>query len=278
MSRPHMSDRLPADQLLELATFTKKLAQAASEATLPYFRQQIAVDDKIGKPGFDPVTEADRGAERAMRALIEAHYPDHGIIGEEYGEKKSKSGPIWVLDPVDGTRAFVAGLPSWGTLIALNDGDQPVIGAVAQPYIGELFLGIHGSGISRAHLNDKPIQCRPCKSLDRAILSTTGVNFLSPLEQAAFKILERSAPITRYGFDCYAYAVLALGMIDLVVEAGLETYDVQALIPLIRGAGGVITGWRGDDAQAGGRVIAAGDADLHHLVLDHLRDVPNNPS
>jgi myo-inositol-1(or 4)-monophosphatase len=153
-----------------------------------------------------------------------------------------------------------------------------VIGAVSQPYIGELFLGIHGSGISRAHLNDKPIQCRPCKSLDQAILSTTGVNFLSPLEQDAFKILERSAPITRYGFDCYAYAVLAAGMIDLVVEAGLETYDVQALIPLIRGAGGVITGWRGDDAQSGGRVIAAGDADLHHLVLDHLRDVPNNPS
>ncbi|GEQ97955.1 histidinol-phosphatase [Iodidimonas gelatinilytica] len=273
MTSPHTSPPLPADRLEELAEFAQTLAQAAAKATLPYFRQPMAVEDKEGKAGFDPVTIADRNAEQAMRTLIEEHYPDHGIIGEEFGTKPSRSGPYWVLDPIDGTRAFVAGLPSWGTLIAFNDGTRPVIGVVAQPYIGEVFLGINGSGICRSSLNGQIIKTRPCAALGRATLSTTGLNFFTDPEREAFLALEKEAPITRYGFDCYAYAILATGTIDLVVEAGLEPYDIQALIPLIEGAGGHITTWRGGDAQQGGRVIAAGDSTLHAQILERLRSV-----
>lgn len=254
---------LDENRLADFARFAEALAQAAAGATLPRFRTALAVDDKTGGAGFDPVTEADRGAERAMRALIEAEFPDHGIKGEEYGEKPSRSGFTWVLDPVDGTRAFIAGLPTWGTLIALNHEGRPVLGLVSQPYIGETFLGISHGGVRRATLDGKPIRTRPCAGLGEAILSTTGTAWFSPDERAAYEAVERRTRLVRYGFDCYAYAVLAAGFIDIVVEAGLQTHDVQALIPLIEGAGGRITTWQGEDATPGGRILAAGDPRVH---------------
>ena len=262
--------RLDADALESRAAFAERLAQAAGDAILPHFRQRIEIDNKHGDGSFDPVTEADRAAERAMRALIEDAYPDDGILGEEFAERPSHNGLTWVLDPVDGTRAFIAGLPSWGVLIALNDGSRPVLGVIAQPYIGELFLGITGAGISRATLNGAPIRCRQSVPLAQAILSTTGTDFMPADDRRAFEAVAAGTRLTRFGFDCYAYAVLAAGFIDLVIESELETYDVQALMPIIEGAGGVITSWTGGDAQAGGRVLAAGCPALHAAAMTLL--------
>lgn len=275
MTKTHESARLTPEMLEELAAFAQELAVAAGEAILPFFRQPITVVNKDQSQGYDPVTEADKAGERIMRAMIEERWPGHGIVGEEYGTKTSQDGPYWVLDPVDGTRAFVAGLPCWGTLIALNDGTRPVIGVMAQPYIQEQFIGIHGSGIKRASLNGRIIKCRPCPTLEQAVISTTGPDHFNKIEREAFQSLERQAPITRYGYDCYAYAILASGFIDLVAEAGLESHDIQALIPLIEGAGGQVTTWSDGDAQQGGRILATGDSRLHRLALDQLSNTPS---
>ncbi len=269
-SNRQTEESLAPGRIEEYATFARRLATVAAKETLPRFRAPMAIENKDRKAGFDPVTEADREAERAMRALIEAHYPEHGIIGEEFGTKPSQCGLSWVLDPVDGTRAFIAGLPSWGTLIALNDGRRPILGIVSQPYIGETFLGVSAGELRHATLNERPIRVRPCAGLGEAILSTTGVSWFTPAERAAYEAVEAAARLVRYGFDCYAYAVLAAGCLDLVAEAGLKTYDVQALIPLIEGAGGIISTWQGGDAQHGGRILAAGDARVHAAALDLL--------
>lgn len=276
MTKTHESPRFTPDMLKELAAFAEELAIAAGEAILPYFRTAIAVENKEGVQGYDPVTEADKAGERVMRAMIEDRWPGHGIVGEEYGIKDTQDGPYWVLDPVDGTRAFVAGLPCWGTLVALNDGARPVIGVMVQPYIGERFVGIHGSGLKQATMNGAPIASRACADLNKAVISTTGPDHFSDTERAAFHNLEKQAPITRYGYDCYAYAILASGFIDLVAEAGLESYDIQALIPLIEGAGGCVTTWTGDDPQQGGRILATGDSRLHQLACDQLKNTPHN--
>jgi len=270
-----MPDRTTLDPaaLEARAAFAERLAEAAGAAILPHFRERIDIDDKGAKAGmdFDPVTEADRAAERAMRALIAEAYREDGVIGEEFPETPSQNGLTWVLDPVDGTRAFIAGLPTWTVLIALNDGTRPVLGAVAQPYLGELFLGLNGAGLSRATFNGTPMATRARGGLKDAILSTTGLNFLPETDRAAYLAVESECRLARYGFDAYAYAVLALGFIDLVIESGLQPYDVQALMPLIEAAGGVITDWGGGDPQAGGRVLAAGDAQLHAAALAVLR-------
>jgi len=262
--------RLDVDELESRAGFAQRLAQAAGDAILPHFRARIDIGNKHGGAGFDPVTEADRAAERAMRAMIENAYPDDGILGEEFPEKPSRNGLKWVLDPVDGTRAFIAGLPSWGVLIALNDGARPVLGAIAQPYIGELFLGISSEQVRRATLNGAPIRCRQGVALEDAIITTTGTDFMPEDDRRGFEAVAARTRLTRFGYDCYAYAVLAAGFIDLVIESGLETYDVQALIPVIEGAGGIVTTWTGDDAQHGGRVLAAGCRRLHDAAREIL--------
>jgi len=262
---------LDSNALEARAAFAERLAEAAGAAILPHFRRKITVDDKGSGGDFDPVTEADRAAERAMRELIEQHYPDDGILGEEFPEKPSRNGLRWILDPIDGTRAFISGLPSWGVLIALNDGTRPVLGAVCQPYLGELFLGVNGAGLLRATLNGTAISCRPCPNLANAVASTTGLDFLPEADCQAFYRLAAEVRMVRYGFDCYAYAVLALGFIDLVAESQLQTYDVQALIPLIEAAGGRVTSWEGGDAQHGGRILAAGDARLHAAAIRLLQ-------
>ncbi|MFC4349048.1 histidinol-phosphatase [Kordiimonas lipolytica] len=263
---PH-SDVLSKDQVDELCAFACKLADAAAEITLSYFRQPIGVDDKDKGDGFDPVTKADQGAEKAIRALIEEHYPDHGIFGEEFGIKEA-AGPFeWVLDPVDGTRAFISGLPTWGTLIALRHNGEPVIGVIDQPYIKERYLGWPGG----ATLNDMPIKTRACPSLDKATLSSTDPGLFKGVERDRFDTLLREIRLVRYGLDCYAYAVMAAGHMDMVVESGLKPYDMMALIPVIRGAGGSATNWEGEAPGDCGRLLALGDPTLLEQVMDILQ-------
>lgn len=261
-----MSARIDAAQLALLRAFAERLADAAGAAILPHFRADLVVEDKAQAVAavFDPVTVADRAAERAMRALIAAHYPEHGIVGEEEDSVDGASPLKWVLDPIDGTRAFVTGLPIWGTLIALNDGSRPVIGIIDQPFTRERFVGMsHG-----AWCNGAPIRTRRCATLAQArVMLTVPAAGVKAREQAVFDAIASGAQIVRFGGDCYAYGLLAHGLVDLVLEAHLDVHDVQALIPVVEAAGGVITTWEGGDAQHGGSVIACGDPTLHQQLL-----------
>lgn len=257
--------------LAELARFAERLADTAGAVIRPWFRTKLDVTDK-GTAGYDPVTVADREAEAAMRALIREEHPTHGVLGEEHGAEPGSEPLTWVLDPIDGTRAFVCGMPQWGTLIALHDGARPILGVLDQPVTGERWIGHGGraelvTGSSRA-----PIATRPCAGLASAVLTTTHpTDYFSPEEAEAFQRLAGLAQMTRYGGDCYAYGLLALGFIDLVVESSLNPWDIQALIPIIEGAGGIVSSWDGGDAQKGGRVVAAGDARVHAEALSVLR-------
>lgn len=257
--------------------FAHRLADAAGAAILPYFRANVAVEGKTmrdpdGRLVFDPVTIADQEGERAIRALIRADYPDHGILGEEHGEEKGSAPYTWVIDPIDGTRAFIAGNPQWGTLIALNDGVRPVLGVLDQPYMGERWIGSAGRRTTfHARGAVQPAQCRVCPDLEQAIIATTHPwAYFSTAEQAAFRRVDARAKLTRFGGDCYSYGLVALGCIDAVIEARLKAWDIQALIPIIEGAGGKVTAWDGGDAQAGDTVVASGDATLHQQILDVL--------
>lgn len=257
------------DELADYMQFAMRLADAAGAASLPHFRVRTAVEDKGGKGGkrFDPVTQADRQAEQAMRALIRATYPEHGIFGEEQGHQTGTSPLTWVLDPIDGTRAFITGLPLWGTLVALNDGRRPVLGVMDQPFTRERFTG---NGVA-AWLNGRTLHVRECERLSEASLMCTSPDIFSNAEQRdAFNRVAARSRLTRYGGDCYAYCMVAAGYVDAVVEAGLAPYDVQALIPIVEGAGGVMTSWDGGDAQHGGAVVACGDRRLLQEILSML--------
>ena len=245
----------------EYADFANRLADASGAVIRPYFRKPFAVTDKAGKADpFDPVTTADQEAERAIRSLIRHAYPDHGILGEEEGSTKGKDALTWVIDPIDGTRSFMTGMTSWGTLIALNDGVRPVIGLMDQPVTGERFLGTPEG----ATLNGDALKTRECATLGEAILySTVPEMFSRPNWKAGFEAVEQAVRMRRFGGDCYAYCLLAMGQIDLVIEAGLNPYDIQALMPIIQGAGGVVTTWAGTPADQGGLIVAAGDARVH---------------
>ena len=264
------------DALLDLAG---RLADAAGSASLPHFRSRALVaDDKDQGAGFDPVTVADRAAEQAMRDLLGAERPDDGIFGEEQARTFGTSGLTWVLDPIDGTRAFLSGLPVWGTLIALDDGQRGRIGVIDQPFTQERYVGGLGPGGPVARLEHRgaitPLQTRTGPDLASAIMLSTAPELFQGAEADAFQTLRARARLTRYGTDCYAYALVALGTIDLVVECGLQAYDIAAHVPLIRAAGGVVTDWQGGDCRWGGRVIAAGSAELHAEVLEILSAVP----
>ena len=264
--------KLSDGELRELAAFAEELADAAGTAILPYFRTPMAVDNKLAGIGFDPVTEADRAAEKIIRACITARFPTHGILGEEFGHARGTSALTWVIDPIDGTRAFMCGMAQWGTLIALNDGERPVLGLLDQPFMQERWLGFGGTTSFRSRQGKKIIRTRACSALTDAILTTTSpTGYFTDIERSAFEGLAERARLTRYGGDCYAYGLLALGHIDLTVEAGLKPWDIQALIPIIEGAGGIVTAWDGTDAARGGRVIACGDRMLHAAVVDLLR-------
>jgi histidinol phosphatase-like enzyme (inositol monophosphatase family) len=245
-----------------------RLADAARAAVLPHFRHMaLSADNKHARGGFDPVTEADRAAERAMRAILAQARPGDGILGEEYERVVGETGLTWVLDPVDGTRAFLSGAPTWGVLIAVADATGPVYGLIDQPYIGERFLGGFGRAETSGPLGLRPLRARPPRALSDAILYTTFPEVGTPAEGAAFARLSAQAKLTRYGTDCYAYALIAAGQIDLVVEAGLQPYDVQAPIAVIEAAGGIVTNWQGGPAHMGGQVLAAANRAVHAAAM-----------
>jgi myo-inositol-1(or 4)-monophosphatase len=255
----------------ELIAFANRLADSSGAVIRPLFRQRIDVAHKQGRHDFDPVTEADKGAERAIRDLLARERPQDGILGEEYGEQKGRSGYRWVLDPVDGTRAFITGRHEWGSLIALEHEGKPVLGILDQPVLGERFVGVNGA----AHLvqagKASALEVRSCASLSEAVLCATDPGaYFSKEQLSAFARVERIAKMTRYGGDCYLFAALALGFVDVVIEANFHAWDIAALIPLIEGAGGVITNWQGGSPQDGKTILASGDRRVHAEAMTLL--------
>jgi len=258
----------------ELLATAAALADAARIETLAHFRRDgLDADNKV-QSGFDPVTVADRASERAMRAVLARMRPDDAILGEEYAPTGGTSGLTWVLDPIDGTRAYLAGSPTWGVLIAVNAGAGPILGLIDQPYIGERFWGGLGQARMEGPQGPRALKTRSPRPLSQAILFTTFPEVGTPAEGAAFRRLSQQARLTRYGMDCYAYALIAAGQIDLVVEAGLQSYDVQAPIAVIEAAGGVVTDWQGRPAHDGGRLLAAANPAIHAEALEILQRSP----
>ena len=249
------------------------LADVAAAHCLRLFRSPDLVAANKAASGFDPVTEADRAAEAAMRKIIAERRPGDGVDGEEYGRETGSSGFTWVLDPIDGTRAFLSGAPTWGILIGLDDGTGPVLGVVDQPFTGERFMGGFGRAEYRRGGDSSDLRVRACPALADAVLYTTRPEVGSLAELEGFMEVSRQARLTRYGFDCYAYALIALGHVDLVIEAGLHSYDIQGPQAVIEAAGGVVTDWRGRPAHQGGRVLAAGDRRAHAAALEILSRV-----
>lgn len=267
-----MTATLCDSELSSLTKFAEELADLAGQTILPFFRQSIGVDNKLADGGFDPVTKADRDGEAVIRAHIKRHYPSHGIAGEEFGREEGSSGLTWVIDPIDGTRAFICGMAQWGTLIALNEGGKPVIGVLDQPYLRERWVAYGGrSMFRRAGEPARELKTRKCPKLEAAVLSTTSpVGYFSEAEQRAFWSLSGRAKLTRFGGDCYAYGLLAMGFIDVIVESGLKPWDIQALIPIIENAGGVVSNWQGGTCHEGGQVIACGDRELQASLVAAL--------
>lgn len=268
--------------LCELLQFAEGLARQAGPLSLQYFRQSpdsatsLVVENKLADGRFDPVTLADRQIEQSLRAEIEKHYPDHSILGEEFGRREGSSEWRWVLDPIDGTRAYITGMPLWGILIALALRDKPLLGIIEQPFLRERYIGGPGAAVCRNTAGDRLLRSSDCAALEDAILMTTDPSmFSSANEIAAYQQLQRRVRLSRFGGDCYAYCLLASGFVDLVVEADLEPYDVQALIPLVTAAGGVITDWSGGSAANGGQVLAAATPSLHQAALRVLENGAN---
>lgn len=267
-----MTSPVPETQHPELVAVAHALADAAAAAAMPHFRaDNLTADNKAEAGRFDPVTAADRAAEAAMRAILAERRPDDAILGEEEAPRAGTSGLTWVLDPIDGTRAFMSGLPVWGTLIGLDAGQGPVLGVISQPYIGERFVGGLGQSVLvRPGAEPRPLRTRPCAELSQATLFSTFPEIGTDAERAAFTQVSRQVRLTRYGTDCYAYGLLALGQIDLVIEAGLHAYDIQGPQAVIEAAGGRVTSWTGGPAHNGGRIVAAGDPRLHDAALEIL--------
>ena len=252
--------------------FAHALALAAGTAILPHFRVALDIEDKGSPAGYDPVTVADRAAEAVIRAGIARTYPGHGIRGEEHGWEKGTSNYTWVIDPIDGTKSFILGQLHWATLIALHDGERVVAGVAHQPYVGESFAATaDGPAQWRRGGERRTLRVRACARLGDAVVACTHpAMFRTPAQRAAFDRVADRARLTRWGGDCYAYCLLAMGLIDIVIEASLQAYDVQALIPIVTAAGGVITSWTGGCCDEGGSVVACGDRALHAAVLKLL--------
>lgn len=246
------------------------LADAAREETLAHFRSDgLAADNKV-TTHFDPVTVADRAAETRIRAILEERRPADAILGEEFGPKPGTSGLTWVIDPIDGTRSYMSGTPTWGVLIAVADAKGPLFGLIDQPFIGERFAGGLGVAEVVGPMGRFPLRTRSPRPLAEAILFTTFPEVGTPEEGSAFDRVKAKAKLTRYGLDCYAYALVAAGQIDLVIEAGLQAYDVQAPIAVIEAAGGIVTDWQGRPALHGGRILAAANRDIHAEAMSVL--------
>ncbi len=256
---------------VDFSAFVDELATLSGAAILPFFRSSLAAIDKSNGGVFDPVTEADRASEAVMRKRIRDVFPDHGIVGEEFGSDKEDAEFVWVLDPIDGTKAFISGLPLWGTLIGLKRHGAAAFGMMNQPYTKERFFGDGGKAVLRTPQGDRTLKTRACATLAEATLSCTSATMFNADELAAFQRVEKAARLTRFGYDCYAYCMVASGFIDVVIESNLKPYDVVALIPIIEGAGGVITTWDGGPATEGGQIIAAGDRRVHAEALKLLK-------
>ena len=244
----------------------ERLADASGAIVRRYFRATLEVEDK---PDESPVTVADREAEAAIRELIEDTFPDHGIVGEEYGAVRADAKYVWVLDPIDGTKSFITGKPLFGTLIGLLYEGAAVLGVIDQPVLGERWLGARGRPTT---LNGRPVRVRPCGELGRAALYATSPHMFEGADKQAFARVRDAVKLPLYGADCYAYGLLACGFADLVVEASLAAYDYCGVVAVIEGAGGVITDWTGAPLGLGsdGRVVAAGDRRSHERVLELL--------
>src|SRR6202162_5316705 len=252
--------------VIDFTAFIGRLATASGETILPFFRTSLSIDNKSGAPhDFDPVTEADRAAEAVMRRLIKANFPQHGIVGEEFGSEREDAEYVWVLDPIDGTKSFISGFPIWGTLIALLHKGTPVFGMMHQRFSGD-----SGSAHYSGSTGERKLAVRRCASLEDATMFTTSPLLMNNDDRAAFGRVEQAVRLTRYGGDCYSYCMLAAGHLDLVVETELKPYDIAALIPIITGAGGIVTTWEGKPAQNGGRIIAAGDPRVHEAAIKLL--------
>ena len=257
---------------VDFAAFVDELARVSGEAILPFFRTALAAQDKNKGGAFDPVTEADRAAEVAMRRLIARDFPSHGIIGEEFGEHAPDAEYVWVLDPIDGTKSFISGMPTWGTLIGLTHKGAACYGMMHQPFTRETFVG-DGAAASWRGLDahgaraERRLHARRCAALDEAVLMTTHPDLLVEGTLEPFRRVEKQVRLSRYGGDCYSYCMLAAGHVDLVIESGLKPFDIVALIPIVQGAGGIVTAWDGGPATNGGAIIAAGDARLHEKAL-----------
>ena len=254
----------------ELIATAHELADAARVETLRHFRAAGLSADNKETERFDPVTVADRASEEAMRAILARRRPDDAIFGEEFGAKSGTSGLTWVLDPIDGTRGFLSGTPTWGVLVALADAQGPVLGLIDQPYIGERFSGGPGVAQVEGPRGRAALATRAPRPLSRAIVFTTFPEVGTPDDAQAFHRVSAQAQLTRYGMDCYAYALLAAGHIDLVIEAGLQSYDIMAPIAVIEAAGGLVTDWQGGPAHQGGRVLAAANPQIHAEAMTLL--------
>jgi histidinol-phosphatase len=256
---------------VDFAAFVDRLADVSGEAILPFFRTSLAIEDKSRGGRFDPVTEADRAAEAAMRALIRQTFPEHGIVGEEFGNERPDAEYVWVLDPIDGTKSFISGMLAWGTLIGLTRFGDPVFGMMHQPFTRERFTGDGRAARYRGPGGARDLLVRPCGALSEALLFTTSPLLMNTDDRRAFGRVEDAVRLSRYGGDCYSYCMLAAGHIDVVIETELKPYDVIPIIPIITGAGGVVTNWEGGRAESGGRMVVAGDTRTHKAALKILK-------
>jgi len=256
---------------IDFVAFVDELAAVSGEAIRPFFRTALSVENKSLAGDFDPVTAADRAAELAMRALIKRTFPAHGIQGEEFDAERLDAEYVWVLDPIDGTKSFICGLTTWGTLIALTRRGDAIYGMMHQPFTREHFTGDGAAARYRGPAGDRDLRTRACATVKEAVLLTTSPLLMRESDRRCFERVERAVRLSRYGGDCYAYCVLAAGHADLVIETEIKPHDVLALIPIIEGAGGVITTWENGRPHDGGRIIAAGDRRVHAEAMELLR-------
>lgn len=260
------------ERLLEMLAAAERAADAAAEVTLRYFRGDMDVENKAGEHAFDPVTQADRQAELAIRACLQAHFPDIGFHGEEHDAIAGDSGLTWVVDPIDGTRAFMSGMPLWGTLIGLFNGRDAILGVMDQPFMAERYTAVGNQANLLTRDGLRSLHTRKNIALpDATMYCTTPDMFDTAESRSAFQRVREAARLTRYGGDCYAYALLASGYVDVVLDCDLKPYDILALIPLIEAAGGIVTNWEGESAVDGGYVIAAGSREIHAQTLNLLQ-------
>jgi histidinol-phosphatase len=242
------------------------LAERSGAVILPHFRAGTAVHHKGGS-AFDPVTAADRDAEAAIREILAQTYPDHGIVGEEFGNERAEAQYCWIIDPIDGTRAFIMGQPLWGTLIGLTAGGAPLLGVMDQPYTNERFWSGETESYFRRDGETRVITVRECPTLSEALLASSTPDMFTGANEAPYARLAEAVLLRRFGGDCYNYCLLAMGQLDLVVETDLKPFDILPLVPIIERAGGIVSTWEGGDPREGGRIIAAGDPRLHAAAL-----------